>query len=202
MLSTEKTPLAFTESTRLSNFMSDPFSLSNKSNSPLQLRDIKCLNSRIKYLTKHIEKTTLTMIKLKDRSPSLKQIVEKFTKAKGVASNTALSLVVAMPELGTLSAKQAASLAGLAPFNRDSGQQRGKRMIQGGRKDIRKALYMAALTAARNNEILSPYYKQLLERGKPKKLAITAVMRKLLLHLNTLMKHYLEEQEILTKTPC
>ena len=160
------------------------------------------LNSRIKYLTKHIEKTTLTMIKLKDRSPSLKQIVEKFTKAKDVASNTALSLVVAMPELGTLSAKQAASLAGLAPFNRDSGQQRGKRMIQGGRKDIRKALYMAALTAARNNEILSPYYKQLLERGKPKKLAITAVMRKLILHLNTLMKHYLEEQEILTKTPC
>ena len=152
------------------------------------------LNARIKYLRKHIEKATATMTELKDKSSSLKEVVDKLTEVKGVACNTALSLVVAMPELGSIPSKQAASLAGLAPFNRDSGQLRGKRMIQGGRKEIRQTLYMAALAASRSNHILSPYYKQLLERGKPKKLALTAVMRKLLLHLNTLMKQHLETQ--------
>ncbi|MGJ8677930.1 MAG: IS110 family transposase [Akkermansiaceae bacterium] len=159
---------------------------------PLPKSVLKMLNARIKYLKKHIEKATTTMTELKDESSSLKQVVEKLTDVKGVACDTALSLVVAMPELGILSSKQAASLAGLAPFNRDSGQLRGKRIIQGGRKEIRQALYMAALAASRSNEVLSPYYKQLLERGKPKKLALTAVMRKLLLHLNTLMKQHLE----------
>ena len=100
-----------------------------------------------------------------------------------------------MPELGKLTNNQASSLAGLAPFNRDSGKFRGRRMIYGGRKDIRQALYMAALSASRFNPILKEFYQRLLANGKPKKLALIAVMRKLLSHLNTLMKRYLQEIE-------
>ena len=105
-----------------------------------------------------------------------------------MGEQTALSLLVAMPELGKISRKEAASLAGLAPFNCDSGTMRGKRKIYGGRREIRKALYMAALVASRYNDILKDAYQKLLQRGKPRKLALIAIMRKLIAHLNSLMK--------------
>jgi transposase len=89
-----------------------------------------------------------------------------------------------MPELGTLNRRQVAALAGLAPFNRDSGTMRGKRMIFGGRCSVRRGLYMAALVAARHNPILSKFYWRLRSKDKPHKVALTAVMRKLLLALN------------------
>lgn len=100
-----------------------------------------------------------------------------------------------MPELGRLNRKQVASLAGLAPVNRDSGQMRGKRTIHGGRKSVRQAIYMAALSAKTHNPILRDYYDRQVAIGKPKKLALTAVMRKLLVHLNAQMKSYLEQSE-------
>ena len=151
------------------------------------------LKARIKYLENHIQKTTQKVISIKDKSPSLHQAVKLLTATKGVGDNSALSLIVAMPELGTLSSKQAASLAGLAPFNRDSGSMRGTRKIYGGRKDARQAIYMAALTATRYNDILKAFYQGLLSRGKSKKLALTAVMRKLLCYLNSLMRKHLEQ---------
>jgi transposase len=89
-----------------------------------------------------------------------------------------------MPELATLNRREAAALAGLAPFNRDSGTVRGKRMIFGGRRPVRRGLYMAALLAARYNPILSTFYRRLRAKDKPHKVALTAVMRKLLLALN------------------
>ena len=101
-----------------------------------------------------------------------------------------------MPELGKLSTNEASSLAGLAPFNRDSGKYRGRRMIYGGRKDIRQALYMAALVASIHNPILKEFYQRLLVNGKPKKLALIAVMRKLLSYLNLLMKRHLQSIEV------
>jgi transposase len=94
-----------------------------------------------------------------------------------------------MPELGTLSDTQAASLAGVAPFNYDSGQFRGQRHIRGGRSQIRSALYMAALVASRYNPILKALYQRLLALGKPKKLALTVLMRKLILLANRLLKN-------------
>ena len=80
-------------------------------------------------------------------------------------------------------------LAGLVPYNRDSGQQRGRRVIHGGRVQVRRVLYMAALTATRYNPILKRFYQRLLAAGKPKKLALTAVMRKLVTLLNHLLKN-------------
>ncbi len=93
-----------------------------------------------------------------------------------------------MPELGTLENKQAASLAGLAPVARQSGQWKGKSFIRGDRANVRQALYMPALVAARFNPDLKDKYQQLIEQGKPAKVAITAVMRKLIVIANTLLK--------------
>ena len=92
-------------------------------------------------------------------------------------------------ELGALSRKQIASLAGVAPFSRDSGRLRGTRAIWGGRAAVRTALYMGALTAARCNPVLRSFYRRLLAAGKPTKVALTACMRKLLVILNAMVRH-------------
>jgi transposase len=106
-----------------------------------------------------------------------------------VGARTARTLLVQLPELGSLNRRQIASLTGLAPFPCDSGMWRGKRRIQGGRGVVRAALYMAALTAVRHNPLLREFYVRLLDRGKPKKLALLAVSRKLLLILNAMLLH-------------
>ncbi len=106
----------------------------------------------------------------------------------GVGPVVAVTLLAELPELGRLDRKQIAALAGVAPFNRDSGQYRGKRTIQGGRATVRAALYMGALTAARHNPIIQGLYRRLLSTGKPKKLALVACMRKLLTILNAIIR--------------
>ena len=110
------------------------------------------------------------------------------TSVQGVGPTSALALLASLPELGSLSKNQAASLAGLAPFNRDSGAFRGQRHIHGGRTPVRNALYMPALVASRSNPFLKPFYLRLRSNDKPAKLALTAVMSKLLIHLNSLLK--------------
>jgi transposase len=112
------------------------------------------------------------------------QKAQKLTRVKGVGERTATLLLAQMPELGTLNRREAAALAGLAPFNRDSGTRRGKRTIFGGRRALRRGLYMAALVASRRNPILSNFYRRLRIKDKPHKVALTAVMPKLLLALN------------------
>ena len=119
---------------------------------------------------------------------SLKEKAQKLTAIAGVGPRTAVLLLAQIPELGTLNRAQAAALAGLAPFNRDSGTLRGKRTIFGGRRALRCGLYMAALVAARHNLILRNFYQRLRKNGKPHKVALTAVMRKLLLALNHTLK--------------
>jgi transposase len=99
-----------------------------------------------------------------------------------------MTLMSEMPELGAASAAQISSLAGVAPMNRDSGTLRGRRMIRGGRIGARNALYMAAVVAIRWNESFKSFYKRLRGTGKPFKIAITAVMRKLLVLANTLVR--------------
>lgn len=106
----------------------------------------------------------------------------------GVGRILATSLLAWLPELGLLNGKQIAALVGVAPFNRDSGQMRGKRMICGGREQVRSPLYMAALSASRFNPVISVFYKRLIKAGKPAKVALTACMRKLLTILNAMMK--------------
>jgi transposase len=110
------------------------------------------------------------------------------TSVPGVGPVTAAVLMGHMPELGTLSRQGAAALAGLAPFNKDSGAQRGQRHIRGGRAPVRTALYMATLTAARCNPVIAEDFARFTAAGKTHKLAMTACMRKLLTILNALVR--------------
>jgi len=106
----------------------------------------------------------------------------------GVGTLTAITMLIEMPELGQLDNKQVGSLAGLAPIARDSGQHRGRRHIRGGRAILRQALYMPALVATRFNADLKAKYQALIAAGKPAKVAITAVMRKLIILANALLR--------------
>lgn len=107
---------------------------------------------------------------------------------KGVGPATASALIAALPELGRLNRRQIASLVGVAPFNMDSGKLRGKRRIRGGRPDVRKSLYMAALVACRWNPTIKAFHERLSAQGKRKKVVIVACMRKTLITLNAIMK--------------
>lgn len=118
-----------------------------------------------------------------------KRAFQIITSIPGMGTITAAALLVEMPELGTLEAKQAASLAGLAPYARESGQWKGARFIGAGRKLVREALYMPALVACRFNPDMKRIYQTLTKAGKPPKLAITAIMRKLIILANTLIKN-------------
>ena len=110
------------------------------------------------------------------------------TSIPGIGTITAAAILIECPEVGTLTGKQIASLAGLAPMTRQSGQWRGKAFIQGGRKHLRDALYMPALVAARFNPDLKRKYQTMIAAGKPAKVALTTLMRKLIELANTLIK--------------
>ena len=107
----------------------------------------------------------------------------------GVGPQLSLTLLAHLPELGTLDRKQIASLVGVAPYNRDRGTLRGKRAVWGGRSRVRAVLYMGALVASRHNPAIRDFYQRLLAAGKPKKVALVASMRKLLVILNAMLKH-------------
>lgn len=113
---------------------------------------------------------------------------QRLQQVRGVGPGLCATLLATMPELGTLSDAQAAALIGVAPYDDDSGQHRGARRIRGGRTKPRCVLYMAALSASRHNPILRAFHQRLLSKGKPFKLALTALMRKLIILLNRLIK--------------
>lgn len=142
---------------------------------------------------RHLEKQLASLDALIDAHVSaqadLAAKTERLQQVCGVGRVTALTVVALMPELGTLRDNEAAALAGVAPMNRDSGQHRGQRHIHGGRAALRRVLYMAALTATVHNPILKAFYHRLRQKGKPAKLALTAVMRKLIILLNRLVKN-------------
>jgi len=119
---------------------------------------------------------------------ALARKLDILTSIPGLSKITAFALLIEMPELGRLDGKQAASLAGLAPMTRQSGRWTGRAFMSGGRASIRRALYMPALVAARFNQDLKAKYERLIEAGKPPKLAIAAIMRKLLVLANALLK--------------
>ena len=125
---------------------------------------------------------------LKAQAPLAHQ-VQRLDDIMGVGRLTAVMVLATMPELGTLNRQPAAALAGLCPYNRDSGQWAGKRCISGGRAEVRRALYMAALSASRSNHLLKPFYDRLIAAGKPAKVALTAIMRKLIVLMNHVLKN-------------
>ena len=121
-------------------------------------------------------------------TPAWREAEDLLTSVPGVGNIVARMLIADLPELGRLDRKKIAALVGVAPINRDSGKMRGKRTTWGGRANVRAILYMAALVASRHNPTLARFYQRLLAAGKPKKLALTAVMRKLLTILNAILR--------------
>ena len=107
----------------------------------------------------------------------------------GVGTVTAATLLAFMPELGSMTGRQAAALVGVAPFDCESGMFKGKRRIIGGRKPLRDALYMAALVASRSNKTMANFYQRLRSAGKPPKIALVAIIRKLVTCLNAMLRH-------------
>lgn len=120
---------------------------------------------------------------------SLKEDAGIIRSVKGIGSVTAAVLLSQLPELGQLNRGQVAKLVGVAPFVNESGNRTGRRVIYGGRTSVRKALYMATLVATRWNDHIKRFYQKLLAKGKPKKLALVACMRKLLTILNAMVKN-------------
>jgi transposase len=146
------------------------------------------INKTIAALEKRLEAIDGKLREKVQANPEWKRTYDELTKVKGVGFVTALTLLVKLPEIGSLNRGQCAALSGLAPFDDDSGQHSGRRSIRGGRFEVRSALYMSALTVVRCNPILKIFYQRLLAQKKPFKVAITAVMRKLLIYLNSLIK--------------
>ena len=146
------------------------------------------INKSIALMEKRLRELERLLRQKINANCAWKQKLDLLTSAKGVGFVTAVVLLVKMPELGSLNRGQCAALGGVAPYDDDSGKAHGKRSIRGGRAEVRAALYMAALTAARCNPILKEVYQRLLRHKKPFKVAITAVMRKLLIYLNALLK--------------
>ena len=121
-------------------------------------------------------------------SPELARRAQLYRSVRGIGEVTAATLTAYLPELGQTSGPAVTALVGLAPWARDSGRQRGYRAIRGGRGTVRRALYLAALAAVRHAGELQRFYQGLRQRGKPGKVALVAVMRKLLLHLNAVAR--------------
>jgi len=145
--------------------------------------------SLVRRLERDLEQIEDQLKELRTQATALDERVQKLEAITGVGALTALGVLAELPELGTLNRRQAAALAGLAPHPRESGQWHGRRSIGGGRASVRRALYMAALVAARSNRQLKAFYTRLRLAGKPAKVALTAVMRKLIILMNHILKH-------------
>ena len=142
----------------------------------------------IKALNRDIQWTEERLAKLVEKEAAWAEKRRLLATVPGVGDTLIFTLLSEMPELGELNEKEIASLAGLAPMNRDSGRSRGKRRIQGGRANVRTTLYMATLSATRCNPVIGGFYRHLVRQGKHKKVALTAAMRKFLIILNAMMR--------------
>ena len=146
------------------------------------------IQSHITWLEQELSDLDNDLREALRRSPVWREKDDLLRSVPGVGEQLSLSLLAYLPELGTLNRKQIAALVGVAPFNRDSGPRRGKRSVWGGRSRVRATLYMASLSASRYNPVLRVFYQRLLAAGKPKKVALTACMRKLLTILNAMIR--------------
>jgi transposase len=146
------------------------------------------ISTLMETLTEEIKAIEQEIADRIDQSPIWRARDELFQTAKGVGNVVSRTLIAAMPELGKLTGKQVAALAGLAPFNRDSGQWKGKRHIRGGRYEVRMLLVLAARAAVRFDVTMATFYARLLEAGKPKMVALIACARKLLVRLNAMAR--------------
>jgi transposase len=146
------------------------------------------IKRHIQWLNNELEKVEQGIKAQEKQDSELREHVKLLTSIPGVGVQMARTIMAYLPEWEACTEKSVAALVGVAPFNRDSGKQRGKRKIRAGRSCIRNVLYMAALTATRYNGVIKAFYKRLRDKGKPYKVAITAAMRKLLLIIQSVLK--------------
>jgi transposase len=144
-------------------------------------RVLACLKAEMKEVEQEIRQVLKAHDKLGEQEKLLRT-------AKSIGPVTAATLLADLPELGQLDRQEIAALVGVAPMNADTGKKRGYRKTKGGRPEVRRTLYMATLTGVCHNPILKPHYEQLVKRGKEKKVALTACMRKLLTILNAMLR--------------
>lgn len=149
----------------------------------------KRVRTHIVWLERELEHTNTDLAEAIRQSPVWREKDELLQSVPGVGPVVTSTLLASLPELGMLTNKQIAALVGVAPLNRDSGTLRGRRTVWGGRAQIRAVLSMGALVAARFNPVIRAFYQRLCRAGKAKKVALTACMRKLLVILNTMIKH-------------
>jgi transposase len=147
------------------------------------------LRSHIAYLESELNRLDRDLADRLKASPIWREKDDLLQGVPGVGQVLSITLLAELPELGTLDRRKIATLTGVAPLNRDSGEMKGKRMIWGGRAQVRRALYMAALSATRYNPVIKRFYHRMLDLHKPKKVALVACMHKLLTILNAMLKH-------------
>jgi transposase len=143
----------------------------------------------VSHLRRQLKDVEGKLRELIRRSPVWRGHQQLLVTAPGVGPVLTTTLLADVPELGHLNRRKIAALIGVAPLNRDSGQYQGKRTVWGGRAHVRAVLYMATLAATRRNPVIQAFYDRLLQAGKPKKVALTACMRKLLTILNAMVRH-------------
>ena len=148
----------------------------------------KSLKSHITYLERELRIADTDLGEMVRTSPAWRERDDLLQSVPGVGRVLSLTLLADLPELGRLSRREIAKLVGVAPLSHDSGTLRGHRFVQGGRASVRAVLYMGALVATRHNSLIRAFYQRLLARGKAKKLALVACMRKLLTMLNTMVR--------------
>ncbi len=148
----------------------------------------KQIEAHIKYLERQLSDIDTDLRQTIEKSPIWRAKDDLLRSVKGVGPILSFTLLAELPELGELNRKKIAKLVGVAPLACDSGAFRGKRRIWGGRAQVRSVLYMATLCAIRTNPAIGCYYRRLVEQGKPRKVAITASMRKLLITLNAILR--------------
>ena len=153
------------------------------------------LRNHIRWLERRVSDVDTEIGTAIQQSPVWRVHEDLLRSVPGIGPTVARTLLADLPELGRLDRRAIAALVGVAPFNCDSGQQRGQRHIWGGRAPVRAALYMAALVATRHNAPLRAFYGRLRAAGKPAKVALVAVMRKLLTIVNALIKHQARWQD-------
>lgn len=160
----------------------------NRKDSVLVESVSQSIDQVVTFLKKQIAVVEKQIGDLIDSDDDFKHKADLLISIPGVAQQTAAALIAELPELGLLNREEIAALVGVAPFNCDSGKHRGKRHIRGGRKHLRSSLYMAAHNARLRDPKLKSYFHDLIDRGKPFHVAMVAVMRKLLVMMNTMLK--------------
>jgi transposase len=148
----------------------------------------KQIKGHIAWLDRAIDELNVDLTARLRQSAVWREKDELLRSLKGIGPITSGTLSAALPELGQLNRRAIAALVGVAPFNRDSGTLRGRRVIWGGRAQVRQVLYMAAISAIRCNPVIKPFYERLIGRGKAHKVAVVACMRKMLTILNAMVR--------------